>query len=148
MENVLHCQFHFLATDGVGNIGHLEAFSRHVSWRTVFSDSGLDFVNQLAGKLSIFTEFHEKNNPHITAPVLANCQAVNDLGNAFHLTIDFGGSDAYTSRIEGGIRTAVDDDPAVLGYFYIITMQPYSRIDIKVSFSILAAVGIVPEVNP
>ncbi len=147
MKNILHCQFHFLATDGVRNIGHLDAFGRDVPWCTVLADGGFDSVNELVGKLSIFTEFNEKNNSHIIVPVLSNHQTVHDLGNAFHLTVYFSGANAYTSRIKGGIRAAIDDDAAVLGYLDIIPMQPDSWIHIEVSLSILGIVGIVPEIN-
>src|SRR5262249_20977827 len=86
-------------------------------------------------------------DPNIVLPLLANDDRLDDFRQLLDLAIDFSGTDAYAPRIEGRIRSPVDDESAMRSHFAVIAVTPHAGEALEVCRPIAGAVGIVPEAD-
>jgi hypothetical protein len=74
-------------------------------------------------------QLHEQHHAHVVGvlrrPVLADHDRFDHLGQLLDLAVDLGGADAHAARVQRGVRTAVDDQPAVRGDLAEVAVAPH-----------------------
>src|SRR5439155_6406581 len=151
VHDVAHRKLDDLATLGARNIAHLHNLRRNMPRRGVGAYVALDAIDQGVVERQPVAEPHEQHHAHVAdrvrRPILADDDALHDFVELFDLAVDLGGSDAYTTRIEGGVRAAIDDHPVVGGQLDPVAMTPYPGETLEVRRAILGTVRVVPESN-
>lgn len=114
MVNVANRQFDNLSRLRPWNIGHLDDLCRNVARRGSRSNLRLDLGLKLLCEVKAIAEQHEQYDAYVIVPILADTQGFGDLMQLLDLTVDFGRADPHAARIQGRIRSSMDDNSAVL----------------------------------
>ena len=91
------------------------------------------------------SQFDKQNNADIILPVLSNHKGFLNALKGFDLAVDFSCADADPARVQGGIRSPMNDGAPGLRQRCPITMPPNIRKMIKIGGLIGATRWIVPE---
>ena len=104
-----------------------------------------DLGSQVVIEGHITSGDHEQHDTSVAAHGLTNRDGLDNAGHRFGTPVNLCGTDADTSRVQGGIGSPVNDETASgrLGCEVAVVPRPVKAIEISVEEA--TAVGIVPK---
>ena len=108
-------------------------------------DVGADPVPEFIVQGDAFGGDHEQHHPGVSIPFLADHEGFLHVGVLLHPAVDLGCADPHASRVQGGVRAAVDDEAPLWGSLCEVSLVPQPREEVEVGGVVAPVVGVVPE---
>src|SRR5205085_7828522 len=111
VHDVAYGQFHYFPTLRAWNVGDLDDSGRHVPGCGIPADVRPDRVDAFAIEGEPLAQLHEQHDTLVAVPLLADHEALDDVGQLLDLAVDLRGPDRNATGVQDGIGPPVDDDP-------------------------------------
>src|SRR6266516_1956937 len=136
----------FLAVEGPGYFRNSKHLIRHMMGSEITANPVPNFSLKRVIQFSTLPEYNEKGHIIFTTRTLYTYnQAIENLWNIFHDTIDFATAHANTLAVNRRVGSAINDGAALGSDLHPIAMPPHTGIHFKVALAITFVLWIVPE---
>src|SRR5690554_3466677 len=109
------------------------------------ADGGDDPAAQLLGEWSPVLQSDEQPDLLVAVRALTHRHGLADLRHGLEGPVDLGRTYAHATRVEGGVRAAVDHDAALHGALHQVAMTPQTLVDAEVGVLVTLVVLVAEE---